>query len=64
VARQVLDEGRATSDLVAAMPSLHAGCTLLFVLFHLAAGQPLVAPAARGLPLLMAFALITRPSTT
>ena len=33
IARSVLDKGQATVNLVAAVPSLHAGGTLLFVLF-------------------------------
>jgi len=58
VARQVLDEGRATSDLVAAMPSLHAGCTLLFVLFIWPRVNRWWRPLLVVYPLLMAFALI------
>jgi len=58
VARQLLDEGQATSDLVAAMPSLHAGCTLLFVLFVWPRARARWRPLLVAYPVLMAFSLI------
>lgn len=58
VARQLLDEGQATVDLVAAMPSLHAGCTLLFVLFIWRRVNRWWRPVLVAYPLLMAFTLI------
>jgi membrane-associated phospholipid phosphatase len=58
VARQLLDEGQKTVDLVAAMPSLHAGCTLLFVLFIWRRVNRWWRPLLVAYPLLMAFTLI------
>ncbi len=58
VARQLLDEGQAGVDQVAAMPSLHAGCTLLFVLFVWPRVRARWRPLLVGYPLLMAFSLI------
>jgi hypothetical protein len=58
VAKQLLDEGQATVDLVAAMPSLHAGCTLLFTLFVWRRVNRWWRPLLVVYPLLMAFALV------
>lgn len=58
VAGQLLNEGQRTVDLVAAMPSLHAGCTLLFVLFMWRRAQVWWRPLLVAYPLLMAFSLI------
>jgi membrane-associated phospholipid phosphatase len=58
VAQQLLDEGQRTVDLVAAMPSLHAGCTLLFMLFVWPRVRAWWRPLLVAYPLLMAFSLI------
>jgi hypothetical protein len=58
VAEALLHEGQATVDLVAAMPSLHGGCTLLFVLFVWRRVSPWWRPMLVGYPLLMAFSLV------
>lgn len=58
VAKQLLDEGQATVDLVAAMPSLHAGCTLLFCLFVWQRVNRWWRPLLVAYPLFMAFTLI------
>lgn len=58
VAGQLLDEGQHTVDLVAAMPSLHAGCTLLLVLFMWRRARVRWRPLLVAYPMLMAFSLI------
>ena len=58
VAKVLLDEGQATVDPVAAIPSLHAGVTLLLVLFLWRRVRRRWWPLLAIYPLLMAFSLV------
>ena len=58
VAKQMLDEGQGAVDLVAAIPSLHAGCTLLFVIFAWTRVRKRWRPLLAGYALMMAFSLV------
>lgn len=58
IAQSVLDKGQATVDQVAAVPSLHAGGTLLFVLFVWRRSARWVRPLLVAYTLAMAFALV------
>jgi membrane-associated phospholipid phosphatase len=58
IAHALLDKGQATVDQVAAIPSLHAGITLLLVLFLWRRCHPIVRALLALYALTMAFALI------
>lgn len=58
VAKQMLDEGQGAVDLVAAIPSLHAGCTLLFVIFAWTRVRKRWRPLLAGYAVMMAFSLV------
>jgi len=58
VARELLDKGQRTVDMVAAVPSLHAGCTLLLSIFAWTRVSRRWWPLLIVYPLLMAFALV------
>ncbi len=57
VARSLLAEGQQVVDQVAAVPSLHAGGTMLFVLFMWRRVRTWCKPLLVGYPILMAFSL-------
>ncbi|HEY3717886.1 MAG TPA: phosphatase PAP2 family protein [Jatrophihabitantaceae bacterium] len=58
IAQQVLDKGQSGVDRVAAVPSLHAGCTLLFVIFAWTRVRKRWRPLLVGYALMMAFSLV------
>ena len=58
VARQMLDKGQGTVDLVAAIPSLHGGCTLLFSIFAWTRVRKRWRPLLVAYPLMMTFSLV------
>ena len=58
VARSVLDEGQRVVDVVAAVPSLHAGGTLLIVLFLWRRSRAWLRTLLVGYALAMALALV------
>jgi membrane-associated phospholipid phosphatase len=58
VAKELLNEGQATVDLVAAIPSLHGGVTLLLVLFLWPRVRRRWRPLLAIYPVLMAFSLV------
>jgi hypothetical protein len=58
VARELLDKGQRTVDMVAAVPSLHAGCTLLLSIFAWRRVRRRWRPLLIVYPLLMAFTLV------
>ncbi len=58
VARELLDKGQRTVDMVAAVPSLHAGCTLLLSIFAWTRVRRRWRPLLIVYPLLMAFTLV------
>ncbi len=55
---QFFDKGQSAVDMVAAVPSLHAGCTLLFVLFAWTRVRKRWRPLLVGYALMMAFSLV------
>lgn len=57
-AEQFLDKGQSAVDMVAAIPSLHAGCTLLFVIFAWPRVRRRWRPVLAGYALMMAFSLV------
>ena len=57
-AKQMLDRGQSAVDMVAAVPSLHAGCTLLFVIFAWRRVRKRWRPLMVGYVLMMAFSLV------
>ncbi|MBV9593748.1 MAG: phosphatase PAP2 family protein [Actinobacteria bacterium] len=58
IAQALLDKGQATVDLVAAVPSLHAGITMLFVMFMWRRCRWMWRGLLLVYALLMAFALV------
>jgi membrane-associated phospholipid phosphatase len=58
VARELLDKGQRTVDLVAAVPSLHAGCTLLLSIFAWTRVRKRWRPLLVAYPAVMAFSLV------
>jgi hypothetical protein len=58
VARELLDKGQRTVDMVAAVPSLHAGCTLLLSIFAWTRVRRRWRPLLVAYPLMMAFTLV------
>jgi hypothetical protein len=58
VAREVLDKGQRTVDEVAAIPSLHAGCTLLLSILGWTHVRRWWRPLLVAYPLMMAFTLV------
>ena len=58
VARELLDKGQRTVDMVAAVPSLHAGCTLLLSIFAWSRVRRRWWALLIVYPLLMAFTLV------
>jgi membrane-associated phospholipid phosphatase len=57
-AQHFLDKGQSSVDRVAAMPSLHAGCTLLLVLFAWTRVRKRWRPLLVAYPLMMGFSLV------
>lgn len=57
-AAEVIDEGRISADVVAAVPSLHAGGILLFTLFMWRRVNKWWRPVLAGYPVFMAFTLV------
>lgn len=57
-ARSLIDEGQASVNLVAAIPSLHAALTAMVALFLWRRVGPRWRPLLVGYPLIMAFALV------
>jgi membrane-associated phospholipid phosphatase len=58
IAQQMLDKGQSGVDRVAAVPSLHAGCTLLVVIFAWTRVRKRWRPLLVGYALMMAFSLV------
>jgi hypothetical protein len=58
VAQTLLSEGRVTGDAVAAVPSLHLGGTVLFVIFMWSRLSKWWRPLLVAYPLLMSFSLV------
>jgi membrane-associated phospholipid phosphatase len=58
VAKSLLDKGQGTVDLVAAVPSLHAGGTMLFVLFFWRQSNKWIRSLLALYAVVMAFALV------
>ena len=58
IAQQMVDKGQSSVDRVAAVPSLHAGCTLLFVIFAWRRVRKRWRPLLAGYAAMMAFSLV------
>jgi hypothetical protein len=58
IAKEMLDEGQGAVDQVAAIPSLHGGCTMLLVIFAWTRVRKRWRPVLVGYALLMAFSLV------
>jgi membrane-associated phospholipid phosphatase len=58
VAKHFFDKSQSAVDMVAAVPSLHAGCTLLFVIFAWTRVRKRWRPLLAAYALVMAFSLV------